>query len=84
VSLLQRESLPIAFRRVATSSPAILLDDFAAIIVSATETLWNPERCSGRLCPRLRKSELRELFLRELANVKQRAQQLQVLNRGRA
>jgi hypothetical protein len=39
--LLQRESQRIASRRIATSSPAIRLDDFDAIIVSALESVWN-------------------------------------------
>jgi hypothetical protein len=80
VSLLQRES--IVFRKVAPSSSAIRLEDSAAIIVSAKETLRNNERCSGS-SPALRKQpQLWELFLHERANVKQRAQRLQILNGG--
>jgi hypothetical protein len=73
-SLLRRESLPIASRRVAASSPAIRPDDFDAIIVSALETLWNNQQCLGRLYPMRKQPQWRELFLRELANVKQRAE----------
>jgi hypothetical protein len=78
--MLKRESQPITSRRVATSSPAIRLDDFEAIIVSALESLWNNEQCLGRLYPQLRKRPQ----LRELPNVKRRSERLQVLNEGSA
>jgi hypothetical protein len=66
----------------AMSSAAICHDDFDVQVVSELQTLWEGEQCLGRLFPQLRKKpQLRELFLRELANVQQRAEHLQaVLN----
>jgi hypothetical protein len=62
------------------SSAAIRHDDFDAQVVSELQTLWEGEQSLGRLYPQLRKKpQLRELFLRELANVQQRAEHLQAV-----
>jgi hypothetical protein len=50
VSLLQRESLSIVLRKVAPSSPAIRLEDSAAIIVSGMETLNDVQGVFARSC----------------------------------
>ena len=62
------------------SSTAFRHDDFDAQVVSELQTLWEGEQCLGRLYPQLRKKpQLRELFLRELADVQQRAEHLQAV-----
>jgi len=64
------------------NSTAIREDDFDAILVSELETLRQGEKRLQRLYPKLRKKpQLRESFLRELAEVQQRAERLHaVLN----
>jgi len=62
------------------SSAAIRHDDFDDQVVSELQTLWEGEQSLGRLYPQLRKKpQLRELFLRELANVQQLAEHLQAV-----
>ena len=62
------------------SSAAIRHDDFDDQVVSELQTLWEGEQSLGRLYLQLRKKpQLRELFLRELANVQQRAEHLQAV-----
>jgi hypothetical protein len=57
---------------------AIRHDDFDALVVSELKLLWEGERCLGRLYPQLRRRpQLRQRFLRELANVQQRTIDLQ-------
>jgi hypothetical protein len=59
------------------SSAATRHDDFDAQVVFELQTLWEGEECLGRLYPQLReKPQLRELFLRELTEVQQRAERL--------
>jgi hypothetical protein len=63
--------------RLVMSSTAIRHGDFDAQVVSELQSLWEGEQCLGRLYPQLRKRpQLRELSLRELANVQQRAEHL--------
>lgn len=60
------------------SSTAIRHDDFDTRVVAQLKTLWEGEQCLGRLYPQLqRKPQLRELFLRQLANLQQRTERLQ-------
>jgi hypothetical protein len=55
-------------------------DDFNVLDVSALETLWEEERCLGSLYPQLQtKLQLREFFLREIANFQQRTKRLQTV-----
>ena len=62
------------------SSTAIRHDDFDNLVVSELETLWEGEQCLGRLYPQLqRKPQLRELFLRQLSTLQQRAEHLQTV-----
>lgn len=62
------------------SSTPIRHDDFDALVVSELETLWEGERRLGRLYPQLQtKPQLRELFLREMTNVQERAKRRQAV-----
>jgi hypothetical protein len=59
------------------TSAAIRHDDFDALVVSELKILWEGEQRLGYLYPQLRKKpQLRERFLRNLANVQQRAADL--------
>jgi hypothetical protein len=73
------------FWRAVMSSTAIRHDNFDNLVVSELETLWKGEQRLGRLYPQLqRKPQLRELFLRQLSTLQQRAEHLQtVLKAGR-
>jgi hypothetical protein len=64
------------------SSTAIRHDDFDTRVVTQLQTLWEGEQYLGSLYPQLgKKPQLREIFLRKLANLQQRAERLQnVLN----
>jgi hypothetical protein len=64
------------------SSTAIRHGDFDTRVVEQLQTLWEGEQYLGSLYPQLRKKpQLREIFLRQLANLQQRAERLQnVLN----
>jgi hypothetical protein len=65
------------------TSAAIRHNDFDALVVSELKMLWEGEQCLGRLYPQLRrKPQLRQRFLRELANVQQRAADLQAVLKG--
>jgi len=60
------------------NSTAVRHDDFDTRVVAQLQSLWEGERCLGRLYPQLRKKpHLRELFLRQLANLQQRTERLQ-------
>lgn len=62
------------------SSTAIRHDDFDNLVVGALETLWESEQSLGRLFPQLQKKpQLRQMFLRELSNLQQRAEHLQTV-----
>jgi hypothetical protein len=65
------------------SSTAIRHDDFDTHVVAQLKTLWEAEQCLGRLYPQLQKKpQLRALFLRELAILRQRAEHLQAVLKG--
>jgi hypothetical protein len=62
------------------TSAAMRHDDFDILVFSELKMLWEGEQRLGHLYPQLRKKpQLRERFLRELANVQQRVADLQAV-----